>query len=637
MKKILFQEKVEYLFFMLKKSENDFLKLFLKDGQKLSSRKKTVIDNWLKGEMKDAPKAFHFDEYRISTFKCDNDEMAFTKDSFMNNSLESFKIEVDNYITYKNKPKELFEYKYIYYFDVNQNQINFFELNTIEKIHNNAYKVKLIPSDFFKDRGVEVYVGILKIDRDYYHISVENYFETLTFYFMRGRGVKNNSKVHGIGLGLSYDEELPLSTKDLLTKEPLTEDEKKDFYLSANESEYLLSDELLENIYSTTKENYINKFHKKLNNLATFTTKSREILKDTIENDVYLNLFHKSFISVNEISKKVIQNQYFFIYRRRTAMKIFLKSIAAREDSFCNMIYPVFKSDSILFDKSDERSKELLNLSANLSGEGLKIQIIFIVSYDFKVTKYFKKAITHLIDSGLSIKIAFIEDVDKLKVSSYDFIYSKEKDVAIYTSMRDRIRIFKVTKAEERIKTLFYDFKKIESVSSEFYNFLSNPHNQNNKVLNSLIGKWHWYFYGSMEDNSIVKVWDILVNIQTNGEVECINKNDKVLLLSGTLDSTYNQNQSFIITTANESRNLSIVLLDNREIHKQVFRVTMIDKQHGRQGNMATFGIFSRSELEKKDIRYALGNNVDETRLLENQKLEIRVNELDMKVKSLSK
>jgi hypothetical protein len=48
-------------------------------------------------------------------------------------------------------------------------------------------------------------------------------------------------------------------------------------------------------------------------------------------------------------------------------------------------------------------------------------------------------------------------------------------------------------------------------------------------------------------------------------------------------------------------------------------------KKRRRQKNMATFGIFSRVELKEDDIRDALGSNIDETRLIENQQLEDKV------------
>lgn len=53
--------------------------------------------------------------------------------------------------------------------------------------------------------------------------------------------------------------------------------------------------------------------------------------------------------------------------------------------------------------------------------------------------------------------------------------------------------------------------------------------------------------------------------------------------------------------------------------------MSVIFKKEGKTKNMATFKKFSRVELKEDDIRDALGSNIDETRLIENQQLEDKV------------
>ena len=324
-------------------------------------------------------------------------------------------------------------------------------------------------------------------------------------------GHADNSKVYGICLGISYQAGLVEAIKEIMTKELLNEDDKEEakFYLSTNESEYLLADEiLLREVYTSLKEIYINKLNNKFNNLATFIKKSRDsvALEKSINRDPYLNIFYKSFIGLNEISKKITQNQSYFVNRRRPVMKNFFRTIANRENSSCSMVYPVFKSDSILFDKNDDESKKFLNTCAELSNSGLEIYMIFIINNEFKVTKYFKRAISNLIKNKINIKIAFIEEIDKIRIGSYDFIYSKEEDVAVYTSTRDRIRMFKVTKIKEKIEKLVFDYRKIEDISFELDELENKKEFIKDEFLERLVGSWNLYFYSSIKKNNQHKV-----------------------------------------------------------------------------------------------------------------------------------
>ena len=623
----LFSQKIKYLNEKLNLTEREFTKLFWDGNPKtLSSRNMTVHKSWLGSKGIYQVKGFYFDEYEISKLTIDNNELAFTKESFMVDSFEEFKSRVDTYVNYKKQPQVLFEYRYIYYFDVNLNKISYAELKPIKKI-NGGYKVELIPAKFYKDKGVEIYVGALKIDKDYFHISVENSFETLTFYFMLSKGYSHNNKINGIGLGLSYDRGLPLSTKNLLTKEKLTKEEKLDFYLNANESEYLITDERFDNLYTDVKTNYLNKFYHKLENLTTFMNTSRkEVLHNELAEDIYLNIFYKSFIGLNEISKKVMRDHNYFISRRRMATEVFLKSISINKNSSCRIVYPLFKGDTTLFDKQDERAKKSLNLNIKLAKNGLNIERIFIIDKSYKFSIYLKKSIKLLIESGITVKIALVEDLEGFNISSYDFVYSQKHSVAIYKNTRDRICLFKVTKVKDRVKQLSYDYDKIDEVSFSFEKLLLKQNIKSDKVLEKLIGTWHYYFYGSIiENKNEFILWHNEIKISTNGSVTYAFKN-KVILI-GNIDTVYNKHQSVINLNSLGSSNLSIITINKKNIYKNIFKVTMIDKQFGTDYDMATFGIFSRKELDENLVKKALGN-IDEVMLRESMELEKRINEL---------
>jgi len=636
MSKTLFQEKIQYLFNELKISPDSFIELFLKKGQRKSDRKKTVIDKWLNGEMKGRPTVFSFLDYEISGCKIDS-ERAFSEDSFLRNSLGSFKIEVDNYIVYKDKPIELLEYKYVYYYYKKKHQIVHASLNTLKKINNNEYKVELIPPS--SKVNIQPYKGVLKINNERYYISVENDVEILTLYFVLGRGYADNSKVHGIGLGISHQGGLVEASKELLTKEKLSSNEENEFYLVANESEYLISDEVVSNEYTNTEFNHLKSFHQKIDNLASFMHNSKEML----EENIYLNIFNETFENFYQVSTKVAKKQEFSIFRRRNAIENFLRNIAQKENSFCTIVYPLFGNDTDLFDKTEERCRGFLELNIQLAKDGLKLNRIFIIDETYKVTNYLIESMKRLRTAGVNVSIAWKKDIEKLSIGSYDFVLSKEKDVALYKNSRDKIHIYYVTENLDEVQSLFYDYQKIEEVStkldvllskSEFGDeinleldlLFSKQNLREDTTLSFLVGEWYYYAYGSLiVDMTEFRLWHSIIIIHKDATAHYKYKN--MTQHSGTIDTKYNQNQSYIRFTNHDSQHLALIMIDNENLYKDVFKVTMMRKQFGLKLDMAQFGIFSRKKLDEVLVKKALGK-IDETMMRENIELENRINEL---------
>lgn len=110
----LFSKKIRYLYEALDYSHKEFTKLFW-DGQKKSwnSRNTTVHNSWLGEEGIDQVKGFYFDDYTISKYK------VFTKECFTHNSFETFKEKADAFIEQMKNPRREFEYRFLYYYDVN--------------------------------------------------------------------------------------------------------------------------------------------------------------------------------------------------------------------------------------------------------------------------------------------------------------------------------------------------------------------------------------------------------------------------------------------------------------------------------------------------------------------------------------
>jgi len=616
MKYTPFQEKIAYLFQQLKISQEEFIKLFWNGESKtLISRRKTVT-SWLDTNKQiKQPKGFYFHDYPIAKWS-DRGKPFFTKEAFLYDSIEAFKQHVEKYLIFKTlQPNEVFNHKYIYYFDLDLKKITFFEIAIQNKIVT-GYTIQLISHEL----TVEPYFGSITFTGEQYHISVKNSFEILTFYFTQNRGYSKDSSLYGIRLGLSYSKGLPISAKCILTTKQLLQEEENHLYLDINESAYLMIDELSNNIYTQPKQNHIQSFVNKINTLSKYTQKSQSLLNHQMQKDIYLNIFHKTFRSFNEISKKVLNGGNYFISSRRNATQIFLKNSALDTMSQCTIVYPLFKNDSTLFDEHNSEAKASLALNIHLAQSGLKIYRIIVVDANYTPSFYFKSVIESLIENGIEISIAIKEEIEHL-VSSYDFVFNTNHDVAIYRNVKNPLCYFKVTKNKMKIQELLDDCKIIREKSYNFTDFLTQPYQQYKESLEPLLGTWHLYFYGTHP-----KFWHNIFKINQNREVEKWFENK---LISKGMIELCCPNQYYIQITNHESVDLSLMILNKNDIHKPLFTVSIIDNEWAKHSKkMTSIGLFSRVELTDEEVIQTLGENPLETCLKETPELEDRVAKL---------
>jgi len=628
----LFSQKINYLYEKLGYSENEFTHLFRNPNAKttLAARKKAVIGNWLRQGI-EQPHNFEFENYPVAQLNIDGVKV-FSRHAFLDEAMESFVARVDNFVANRVTQEHYFDfpYRYIYYFDRVYQEIKYLTLEIIDGFSPQKAKIKIVPPKIYQDASA--YNGTLTTLTDYYHISVENSFEIMSFYFAINKGFTDKKIIHGLRLGLSYDARLPISGKTILSQKILDQDEMDEIYLHLNESEYLLVDSSQNNRYSNFKKSFVSKIGNSIQNLTLFTKKMRKLFKERLFDDVYFNIYYKSFLSLHKISQRVSQEKTYYVASRERATKIFLETIAAKGSVECHIVYPLFRHyDTISDEQNHPDVQEDMELNIQIAKQGVKIVRVFVIDDAYKMTNYFQTITTRMLESGIMIYIVHKKEIDHL-VTSYDFIYSKAIGVVGYRNMEERKCYFKISKDSDKIKNIENDFRKIESRSVKFQEFLHKPPMHYNKALHDLIGEWHYYFYGSMEDEGETKVWNILVRINANKEVEHIDKKSHTILHSGVVDTTFNEYQSIIQTTDHQSGNLMLMMIDNQESYKSLFKVSHIDKEKGRYRNMASFGILSRKELSKYEIIEVLGDDVTQTQLIENRDFEDKVNKFHLRV-----
>ena len=622
MKKNLFSKKIKYLFETLNLGEEELVKLFW-NGIKPSYgvRKKSVIDKWYNKDILN-PKAFHFDTYPISKLN-QNGKPFFSKDAFLYEEFSDFKKKVDRYSAYTTQPKNSFDYKYIYYYDINLKKVTHLKLYTIEEIDNSKYRVKMLISTLYTEKEIDNYEGELNIINDYYHLTLKNNFEIVTFYFMLNKGFRNNSAIYGLRLGLSYDKGLPISGKNLLSKKLLSAEDEELFYLNASECDTLVSHESTFNIYDSMKQNYLEKIHSKISDIALYIEKSKKILHQSINKDIYINIFFSGLGSLYNISNKVEKNQTFFTSRRRNAKNIFIKKLIYSKNSSCIFVYPIFSKDTTLFHSEDTLSKGTLNIIVDSIKKGISIEMIIMITPNYVITEYEKESIAKLINIGANIRICST-DIDT-SVSSYDFIYNSSKEVAIYRNIGDRICYFKVTNNQDSINNLSYNFEIIKKNSYSFDDFIAQKHIKlDDSRLKALVGTWYVYSYGSIKKEDKTKIWEIRYQIDSKKNIKCYIGDE--LRYTGRLTLQLNH-KSYIVLTSNNSYNITFITFHNKDMYKKIFKISMIFSQLSIDKDMTTFGLFSKVKLDLDKVRKTLGDD-EQITLKESHLLEERVKKL---------
>ena len=622
-RKTLFQQKIKYIFeTLVNGNKRELVFLFSTYKDKYNIRKKTVIDKWLKGEMKKLPK-WKYNKYHIS-IKEINGIVVFPENCFLDEeSLEFFKNRVNQYIDnqlYIKKKSSSFEYKYIYYFNIEKKEIFQLELTVINQISNNQYSVSLKPSSFYQKKGIDNYIGTLIEEENYYHISVKNSFERVTFYFAVNNEFINN-QVYGLSLELSSINGLPIAKTRVLCKAMLTEDEKKELYLFLNETEYLVYNKKF-NKYQNKNIRYFHKFYEKINNLKSFVEHSENLLKDELKNNAYYNIFYDIFDSFYEMSANIKLDKRYWTSNKRRVYKKFLESMANEKDTTCYIVTPLYDSYIYLF---DEYSRDLVEYNIQLSKQGLKIEQIFVVSKEYQLNNFIQKMVKELISNGIIIRFVLLDDIKKLtSLYSYDFLCSnKDDNIALYRN--SFAYLYFISRSKNKNLKLKLDYKKIKKFSYSLDDFLLYKKKKDDNTLKELVGIWYHYSYGSYKnDSELLMVWNSTLEIFENGEVEYRDKSEKVTL-KGELNCEFNKEHPFIYLTAIESKSLALIQLDKQDIYRKIFKAPILDKQLSSTLNMASVGLFSKEKMEESTIRDILGGQ-DNSILREDTLMQDRIN-----------
>jgi hypothetical protein len=480
----LFIKKINYIYKNICSSDDDQLaSLFCEqNSKKFNSRKRLLRNHWRKRKYKKKPDLLsekNFEKFGISGLKTEN-RRVFSLDSLLYESFDEFKKRVNDYMEYIEKNSSAIydiPYRYIYYFDSNLKKILYYTITKIEHQNINEYSiVLLLPTQYKK---AEHFSGTYLIQHNLIYISVSNSFQTLSLSFVYNMGYNKGDTLYGIGLNKTCQRGVPQASKMLLSTTVLSNIKKAYLYLYTNESESI---EINYKEESNREYFYLIKYYNKMKLIYTFLKKTKQLFRDRLSANIYLNIFFKEFKAFVFMYKKVIENKKYFVESRKRATAIFLKSMVARKSS-CYIIHPLFDSISN-FIANNEKAIASVNLNIKVAQQGVKIYRIFIIESIDEIDEFGLKSINKMEKAGIDIQFVFKQDIET-KVTSYDFAFPIEKDIVLHKERtRKTSDFFSINPDETTIIMYANIYREIKSHSYKLEKILELKNQNSHKSPN---------------------------------------------------------------------------------------------------------------------------------------------------------
>jgi len=145
--------------------------------------------------------------------------------------------------------------------------------------------------------------------------------------------------------------------------------------------------------------------------------------------------------------------------------------------------------------------------------------------------------------------------------------------------------------------------EKIKQVLENNQNMNNNSRQLNNKkfdtrVLNLLQGKWYLYNYYSLSD----KVFEDILTIKGT-QVTHINENGEIDYLGEILDI----NSFYTIIVLKKSNSSISIIINNRDLEKEMYYLTMIAKSSYYQDDFTQYALFSKTRIDIDNAKIVLG------------------------------
>ena len=315
-KKELFHQKIVYIYKKIYKEDIDkFTKDFDNQKTNFKHRKIYLYSKWLKESV--APRNFmkEFKVYPFSKLTLYENPLFRDANDFLDIGLEDFQDRVDKYCQFKSKEVLDIEklYKYIYLPNFIDNDF-FIDYYTIEHNLDEVGAIKVTPPAKKAYLNIQEYYGKYIQHQNILFILFSNSHDYMSFVFNIEFDIKTSRYIVGVAIGIAdRNSKIPIAKKAIISKDRLSNIEIEKLYKTLNETEAISTKEnlfFIDNIDNNHRflENYYDKVYR-IKRLFKNLQKSNQFF-----NRYYYKLLFKEFSSVEQMFKKAIKNQVYYLY-----------------------------------------------------------------------------------------------------------------------------------------------------------------------------------------------------------------------------------------------------------------------------------------------------------------------------------
>ena len=427
--------------------------------KKFFSNRKILIQRWLRENNTHCSKDFQksFKNYKISLHQFRGQPL-FTVDEFKkSDNLKEFEERLDLYLQYRQEVHINKDYKHIYSFCNEREEIFYYSIVKWEQNPENRIIITL-------EKEGKLYQGIYSLEEGnniFLTISEDN-----TTHYMLFHDTKDNSCAYIIGVSMGYltkDNKVPRSQKVVFSKKKLDRDDLL-LHFILNETESISASENRFNPHSSEIiRDYFCKYTTKLKQYHTFFSR---LVTKSYNQSLYHRLAFREFYAFYSLFERFSKRESYFIMNFQRAFFEAIKTV----ESIKNISFQVvmqLNDDNLFFAISDKDFK-IKNRFLSLSSCGIDSTIVFVVDDDNNLSLKYQNLLTEIAKESLTVRVVKRDSVIH-KVNSLDFFFiytGDERDFVLADPIRDSKDVFKLFINEVTMDEYRIDYRKIVYASS---------------------------------------------------------------------------------------------------------------------------------------------------------------------------
>ncbi len=398
--------------------------------------RKTVLRRWLNRSMSctiDFQKSFK--NYKISLYQFRGNPL-FTIDDFRKKgNLREFEERLDQYLEYKQEVYINKEYRYIYLFYKDRDEILLYTILNWQKREESKISITLKHED-------KTYEGTFSLEEDN-NIFLTMRVENITTY-MLFHDSKDSSCRYIVGTSMGYlpkDNKVPISQKVIFSKEILDIDDIN-LYLILNETESIstIENRINPNSSSLTME-YFSKYRDKLRDYHTLFSR---LVKHRYHQNFSYRLAFREFYAFYRLFERFSKKESYFVMNYQRAFFEAIKTVEAIGNISFQVVMEL-KEESLFFGVSDKEFK-IKSRFLNLHNYGINSTLVFVVEDDENLSNREITLLNEIAKESISLRLV---KKDKIihKINSLDFFFiytGDERDFVMADPIRDNKDVFKL-------------------------------------------------------------------------------------------------------------------------------------------------------------------------------------------------